>query len=188
MYPEGVHGYQLGRRLSRSPLGLPLLGLGQLYRALHHLEGSGLVEGQIEVNGSRRARYRFTMTAKGGTAFQQWLTRMAKGSLPVRDQLLNRLRFADQLSGSDLHRFLNEAVRECRAELEQLTQESKAVKSQRGGAKSLHSMALEARLVADRRWLEAVQQLVETAGPPCASEVPPGRTRCSVNGCNSAKL
>ena len=168
MHPGGIHGYRLGRTLSRSALGLPLLGLGQLYRVLHHLEGAGLVKGEMEVNGSRRARYRFTMTAEGGTVFQQWLTRVARGSLPVRDQLLNRLRFADRLSGSVLLRFLKEAVQECQAELEDLGRERRALKDQNGGANPLHSRAIEARLVADRRWLEAVQQLVETASPPCS--------------------
>jgi len=167
MYPEGIHGYRLGRTLSRSPLGLPLLGLGQLYRVLHHLEGAGLVKGQIEVNGSARARYRFTMTTQGGTAFRDWLTGVSRGSVPVRDQLLNRLRFADQLSGAELRRFLGEAMRECEAELDDLTQEIRAVKSHNEGAKLLHSMALEARLAAERRWLEAVQQFVESAGLLC---------------------
>jgi DNA-binding PadR family transcriptional regulator len=155
MHPEGVHGYRLGRALSRSPLGLPSLRLGQLYRVLHQLERSGCLESHVEASGSRPARYRFTVTPAGRSTFSRWLMSIPEGAGPIRDQLLDRLRFADRLPESALQRLLAEAVRECEAALEKLRHRPRG-----GGATDdtsrLHSMAVEARLAAERRWLDEI--------------------------------
>jgi len=161
LHPEGVHGYQIGRLLLGSPLGLPLLGLGQLYRVLHQLEAVGFVTGTIEVNGAARARYRFTLTRKGGTAFRQWLAGGSRGAAPIRDQLLNRLRFADQVPPPTLRRLVAEALKECEGELGDLERERKAQATD-GFVTSLHSLALQARLVAYQRWLSEVGELLES--------------------------
>jgi DNA-binding PadR family transcriptional regulator len=163
LYRDGVHGYRLGQLLLRSAAGLSLLGLGQLYRALHLLERAGLVKGEIEVRGPARARYRFTMTSAGRTAFRQWLTGEPHGSAPIRDQLLNRLRFADQLPGAVLQRFLHAAIRECEAELEDVRCERQQTHVGDVAPEPLLIRALHARLVAHQRWLDDVRQLVETA-------------------------
>jgi hypothetical protein len=103
------------------------------------------------------------MTGHGGTAFREWLTGAVRGSAPIREQLLNRLRFADQLPVSVLRRFLGEAMRETQTELDDLAREGKTQNYPDAGTQPLHSMALEARFTADRRWLDAVGQLVEAA-------------------------
>jgi DNA-binding PadR family transcriptional regulator len=161
LHTDGVHGYQIGRLLLRSPLGLPLLGLGQLYRVLHQLEGVGFITGTIEINGAARARYRFTMTRKGGTAFRQWLVGGSRGAAPVRDQLLNRLRFAEQVPQPALRRLVAEAVKECEGELGDLKRE-RSVQATDGFVTPLHSLALQARLVAYQRWLAEVGDLLES--------------------------
>lgn len=160
MHAEGVHGYQIGRLLLNSPLGLPLLGLGQLYRVLHQLEGAGFITGTLEVNGAARARYRFSMTRKGGTAFGQWLNGGSRGAAPVRDQLLNRLRFEDQVPRTVLRRLITEAMKECDGELADLKRERRA-QATAGVVTSLHSLALQERLTAYQRWLGEVGKLLE---------------------------
>lgn len=172
LHADGVHGYQIGRLLLGSPLGLPLLGLGQLYRVLHQLEGAGFIAGAIEVNGAARARYRFTMTRKGGTAFRQWLAGGSRGAAPVRDQLLNRLRFADQVPQPTLRRLLAEALKECEGELGDLKRERKAQATD-GFITPLHNLALQARLVAYQRWLAEVGELLESPPTPGARKAEP---------------
>ena len=166
-YAEGVHGYEIGRLLLRSPLGLPLLGLGQLYRVLHQLESARLVSGAIEMNGAARARYRFKMTRKGEAGFRQWLAGGSRGVTPVRDQLLNRLRFADQVPRPVLTRLVSEAIKECQAELDDLASTGKD-RSRDGDVTPLHRLALQARLVAYQRWLLEVRNLVEGSAPGSA--------------------
>ena len=160
-YPDGVHGYHLGRMLSRSPLGLPSLRLGQLYRILRHLERAGLVRSHIEVAGPRPARYRFVTTPGGRSAFRQWLASLPHGRVPVREQVLNRLRFSDRLPISALQRLLEEAVRACQTELETLRRHETPGGDPAAEPRPLHCMAVEARLLADRRWLDELQLLIE---------------------------
>jgi DNA-binding PadR family transcriptional regulator len=156
-YPDGVHGYQLGRMLSRSRLGLRSLRLGQLYRVLHHLESAGLVKSRVEAGGPRPARYRFSVTPEGISSFREWLTSVPQAGGPIAEQVLNRLRFAERLPGSALRRLLERAVRACQAELDGLQREGDPSIE----TKPLHSMALEARVAAERRWLDELRQLVE---------------------------
>ena len=161
MYPDGVHGYYLGRMLSRSALGVPTLRLGQLYRILHHLERTGLVKSRVETTGPRPARYRFVTTVQGRSSFLKWLTRLPHGSGRVREQVLNRLRFSHRLPASAMRCLLEEAARECEEELGNLHLHKKSSGSLYGEVKSLHLMAIEAQLVADRRWLDEIRSFVE---------------------------
>jgi DNA-binding PadR family transcriptional regulator len=161
MHPDGVHGYLLGRMLSRSPLGMPTLRLGQLYRILHHLERSGLVKSQVEAGGPRPARYRFMTTAQGRSVFLKWLTSLPESAGLVRERVLNRLRFSDRLPGSALRCLLQEAARECQDELEVLHRKERSSRGPETAARPLHFMAVEARLAADKRWLEEIGALVE---------------------------
>jgi DNA-binding PadR family transcriptional regulator len=163
-YAEGVHGYEIGRLLLRSPLGLPLLGLGQLYRVLHQLESARLVSGTVEMNGAARARYRFRMTRKGEGSFRQWLTGSSRGATPVRDQVLNRLRFADQVPRPVLTRLASEAIKECQAEIDDLSRTGRDRPCD-ADVTPLHRLALQARLVAYQRWLVEVSRLVEGSAP-----------------------
>jgi len=161
MHPDGVHGYRLGRMLSRSPFGLPSLRLGQLYRILHHLERSGLVKSQVESGGPRPARYRFVTTVPGRSTFLKWLTSLPQGSGSMREQVLNRLRFSERLPGSALRCLLQEAARECQEELAVLQRKERSAGAPEAPAKGLHAMAVEARLSADQRWLEDIRSLIE---------------------------
>jgi DNA-binding PadR family transcriptional regulator len=159
-YPDGVHGYRLGRILSRSPEGLALR-LGQLYRLLHHLERAGCVESKIETGGPRPARYRFTMTREGRARFRRWLTSLPKGGGPIREHVLDRLRFSECLPSTALQRLLAEARRECENQIDSLRREGVDAAARGSAGKPLHAMALEARLAADKRWLDEVRALAD---------------------------
>jgi DNA-binding PadR family transcriptional regulator len=160
-FPDGVHGYRLGRILSRARAGLPTLRLGQLYRLLRHLERAGCVESRIESGGPRPARYRFTVTQAGRGRFRRWLTSVPKGAGAVREGILDRLRFSECLPSTALRRLLTEASQECEHEIDALRQEASQPPGAPGTEKALHAMALEARLAADRRWLDEVGTLAD---------------------------
>ena len=175
--PAGIHGYRLGRRLASSPLGLPAMRLGQLYRILHDLGRRGLVGRRIEADAIRPARLVFSITRAGQASFERWLGGPPRGAIPVREQLLQRLRFADAVPEAVLRRFVRDAQRECTAELAALRVASCPPGNadddpiRPGGARPFMLMALERRLHADRAWLADMERLVDAAvdrDPPSA--------------------
>jgi DNA-binding PadR family transcriptional regulator len=161
MYPGGVHGYRLGRTLAQSPLGLFALRLGQVYRALRGLERAGLLQSEVEAGGARPARYRYTLTREGAEAFHRWVTHLGNGCGSVRERLLNRLRFVDRLSAPAIRSLLAEAVRECEVELQQV--QCPATRGRRPGAGGggRQGLLLQARIAADRHWLDELAGVVE---------------------------
>jgi DNA-binding PadR family transcriptional regulator len=151
MHADGVHGYRLGAMVSRSPLALPWLRLGQLYRILGELAARGLLEKRVEIGTSRPARVLFTASVAGRAAFRRWLASPARGGTPVREQLLHRLRFAELIPEATLRRMIRDAAQECEIELREL--EAAASRPLGGGATALIVAALGRRLAADRSWL-----------------------------------
>jgi DNA-binding PadR family transcriptional regulator len=175
MYPEGVHGYQLGRTLSKPPLRVPSLRLGHLYRVLRRLQRAGLLACTVEAE-SARLRYRFSITPDGAAAFGEWLRRVPQSAGVIRDHVLERLRFADRMSRHDVLRLIDEAVRACESELKELGQYGRADDEAcvEHGAR-IYLMARKARLADDRCWLEEVRRLVERSGresPSAAADEP----------------
>jgi DNA-binding PadR family transcriptional regulator len=172
-HPAGIHGYRLGQRLAAAPLGVPAVRLAQLYRLLHELGRRGLVACRVEAGGTRPARLVFSITPAGTTAFQRWLTGPPRGAVPVRDQLLQRLHFADAFAGSALRRFLRDAARECAAELDAVRATHAPAADGRetpGAASALVALALDRRLSADRDWLAEIERLLDADGSRAGAE------------------
>jgi len=164
-YENGVHGYQLGRALSRSPLRVPSMQLGHLYRVLQRLEKAGFVQRHVETESSR-LRYRFTVTKKGNGAFQGWLSRIPEGTGQACEQLLERLRFADCLSPEAVLSLIDSAAQQCQEGIEELA-------AHVGGgsdAAGPYAVALKARLADGRCWLEEVRRLVQEAATEASRE------------------
>jgi DNA-binding PadR family transcriptional regulator len=161
LHPDGVHGYRLGRRLGGTPLGLPSVRLGQVYRLLHALGRRGWLAKRLETGAARPPRWLFTATRAGATVFGRWLAGPPRGGAPVREQLLLRLRFSDQLPDAALRRLVRDAMRECVAEQRELHAALRAAAGVPAGAQALVSLALEKRLAADRSWLAEMTRLVD---------------------------
>jgi DNA-binding PadR family transcriptional regulator len=164
MHPEGVHGYQLGRTLSRPPLRVPSLRLGHLYRLLRRLEQAGLVACTVEAE-TTRLRYRFSITPDGEATFREWWLHPPRSGGLTRDHVLERLRFADRLPSRDVLRLIDGAVRACESESEAMARHGRAGEESCDalpeiGAR-IYLMARKARLADDRCWLEEVRRLVE---------------------------
>jgi len=177
MYPDGVHGYRLGRMLSEPPLRVPSLRLGHLYRVLRRLQRAGLVACTVEAQSSR-LRYRFSITPAGETAFRAWLLSVPSGSGLTRDHVLERLRFADRVPSCDVLRLIDEAARACESELAEMTHQAspdeQASREEQPAVRThIYLMARKARLADDRCWLEEVRRLVERGAraPGADSEV-----------------
>lgn len=159
-YSDGVHGYRLGRDLSESPLGLPSLQIGQLYRLLRRLERAGLVSCRIETESSR-LRYRFSITAKGSAGFRKWLDSVPRGSGASSEELLDRLRFADRLAPSTLLSWIDAALSRCETELGELTKEVGSNGTNTSQPVPPYVLALSTRLTADHAWLQEARRIVE---------------------------
>jgi DNA-binding PadR family transcriptional regulator len=158
MYPEGIHGYRLGRMLAAPAAMLPGVQLGQLYRLLRRLKAAGMVASRVEAE-SARLRYRYVITPRGETCLEAWLRRVPRGTGATCQQLLNRLRFAGALAPGVLRTLVDDAVHECRRNLELLPPVPSVGRDRRhDGA---YEVALRARLATDLCWLEEVRGLVE---------------------------
>ncbi len=185
-HPDGIYGYRLGQRVGATPLGLPAVRLAQLYRMLHELGRRGLVKRRVEVGGARPSRLVFSITAAGAAAFRRWLTGPPRGAVPVRDQLLQRLRFVDALPERALKRLVRDAVRECMAEQEALRAAARVTatgtREMSGAARALMAMALERRVAADRGWLAELERLARPDASDGAAEAPAARTLATVDG------
>jgi DNA-binding PadR family transcriptional regulator len=176
-HPEGIHGYHLGSILSRSPLRLPSLGLGQLYRLLHRLEKAGLVISRVEEE-SARLRYRFTITPRGEACFSKWLNTVPAVNGTTCDQVLDRLRFADRLPGAVLLRLIDEAERELERKAEELGEYE--LTSEGARMNRQYAPALRARLAADRGWLAEVRRLAEGALVSRSAQTPEDAERSRI--------
>jgi DNA-binding PadR family transcriptional regulator len=178
--PSGIHGYELGRQLSRSGPELPPMRLGQLYRILRRLEAAALVVCHVESE-SLRLRYRFTVTPRGASVLQTWLMTLPRGTGAVCEQVLYRLRFAERLSAAALLGLVDTAAEESRLALERLGGNGRRSHDRGGAGGHPYDVALKERLAMDRCWLEEVRGLVErsAAGPTQAvpRSVPPARVR-----------
>lgn len=168
-HPEGIHGYRLGSILSRSPLRLPSLGLGQLYRLLHRLEKAGLVTSRVEEE-SARLRYRFTITPRGEACFSKWMKTVPEENGTTCDQVLDRLRFADRLPGTVLLRLIDDAERELERKAEEL--EKYELTSEGARMNRQYASALRARLTADRGWLAEIRRRAEEAVVSGGAQMP----------------
>jgi hypothetical protein len=103
----------------------------------------------------------FRITSLGESSFQRWLTGVHRESPVARDQLFNRLRFAEQLPAGVLLDSIDDAVRTCKRDLDELR--SKPHCGSDSVTSELYTMALGAHLVAERGWLEEVRKLAEQA-------------------------
>jgi hypothetical protein len=101
------------------------------------------------------------MTAEGRTRFRRWLTSLPKGGGPIREHVLDRLRFSECLPSTALQRLLAEARRECETQIDALRGDGVDAATRHASGKALHAMALEARLAADKRWLDEVRALAD---------------------------
>jgi hypothetical protein len=102
------------------------------------------------------------ITRAGEATFRRWLAGPARGSAPIRDQLLHRLRFGNLIPPAALRRLLRDAVRECDADLADLRSAARHHDGANGDGTALLSIALEHRLAADRTWLAEAARFVET--------------------------
>jgi hypothetical protein len=101
------------------------------------------------------------MTVEGRTRFRRWLTSLPKGGGPIREHVLDRLRFSECLPSTALQRLLAEARRECENQIDALRRDGVDAATRDASGKALHAMALEARLAADKRWLDEVRALAD---------------------------
>lgn len=157
--PNGLHGYHLGRVLTRATPQLPPMRLGQLYRILRRLERAALVTCHVESESSR-LRYRFTVTPRGEAVLQDWLSTMPRGTGSVCQQLLLRLGFAAQIPQAALLRLVDDAAVEAKHAIEALAKNGMPGRDRRSEPDSLFTTALRARLATDRCWLEEVRHIV----------------------------
>jgi hypothetical protein len=164
---DGAYGDALGRALRASPVGLPQHRCIQLDRHLRQLERLGFIEHQIACGARRPSCCRWTATQRGAATFARWVRSLpSPSSGDIGHQVIDRLRFADQLSPVRLAVLLQWALRECEARLEVVSDCSdEVVPEPRIGGKRIVAMAKTVRLCADREWLsEAIRLVVESAG------------------------
>ena len=69
---EPMYGYQIAKRLERTAKGNAVMKQGTLYPLLRSMEGSGLLESEVEPSVSGPPRRYYTITEEGRTTLGVW--------------------------------------------------------------------------------------------------------------------
>lgn len=157
---EPAHGYTLKQRYDEVFSGARPLAFGQVYAALARFEKQGLARVREVGSGSGPERRRYTITAEGVTAVQDWVGRPEPATAYCSSALFAKVSVA-LLSGRDAESVLI-AQREVHlARMRDLTRARRSA-----GARELLVITFELNhLDADLRWIEeAGRRLGEMAG------------------------
>lgn len=149
-YPDGIHGYGLMRAGTSALFPGQSFGLAQLYRRLERLHGRGFLHREVEASGPR-LRYRFSITPRGLTVLERWLASPAM----TAEGVMARLRFAHRLPRTAVREMLQAAERRTTEALTAFRNSAEYQQRAQAGD-GLWIRAVEARLDAERQWLEAV--------------------------------
>jgi len=159
-HPDGIHGYALMRAGRPAPFEGKSMALTQLYRRLERLQQQGLLRRDVESSGPR-LRYRFSITARGEAALRKWLS----DSVATPQGVIARLRFASRLPRAAVLRMLEGAEREIADTLDRFRKSAERDTRKPEEGNELWSQAVEARLDADRQWLQVVHRSVVDSMP-----------------------
>lgn len=118
---EPATGYTLAQRFDGSTASFWSATQSQIYRELHDLERSGLVEVEVIPQDGKPARKLYRVTAAGARELASWLAAPVE-RLQLRDPFMLKFVFAAQLPAAEL----DAALQRHAEELEQTRREYKA--------------------------------------------------------------
>jgi DNA-binding PadR family transcriptional regulator len=159
-HPDGIHGYALMRAGRPAPFAGQSMVLTQLYRRLERLQGQGFLRREVEASGPR-LRYLFSITARGETALRKWLS----SPVATTEGVIERLRFASRLPRAAVLGMLESADRHIADTLTRFRKSAEGHEREPGEGDGLWIRAVEARLDADRQWLQVVRRSVVDSTP-----------------------
>jgi DNA-binding PadR family transcriptional regulator len=154
-HPDGIHGYGLTRERRPTASSGQSMGLGALYRQLERLHRAGLLRREAEV-AATRLRNRFSITPRGEAVLRAWLSRPVTTS----EGFLARLRFAHWLPRTTVLTMIDDVERQVSEDLSSLRRPAKPSAQAQQEEDDLWITAVEARLHAERQWLQALRELV----------------------------
>src|ERR1700682_2895693 len=103
-------GYDIKQLAELSPRHSWATSYGQIYPALKRLTAAGLIKPQDASRGDRQ-RTLYSITDKGHETLRAWVSDPAIQALEVRDEMLLKLFFADEMSPKETLRHLEAMVR-----------------------------------------------------------------------------
>jgi PadR family transcriptional regulator AphA len=107
----GPHsGYDIKQLADLSTRHFWAISYGQIYPELKRLTASGLIKPKDASRGTRQ-RTLYSLTAKGQQTLHAWVSNPASQSLEIRDEMLLKLFFADEMSQKETLRHLVAMVR-----------------------------------------------------------------------------
>ena len=102
----GAHsGYDIKQLADNSTRHFWATSYGQIYPELKRLTEAGLIKPKDASRGTRQ-RTLYSLTAKGERTLRTWVTNPAIESLEIRDEMLLKLFFADEMSHNETVRHL----------------------------------------------------------------------------------
>ena len=102
---RSLTGWEILKRFRRSIVFFWHAERSQIYAALKHLEGLGLVRSRLGVRGARPATRRYAITPAGRAALVAWLDRPTRAQA-VKDEMLLRTFFSDVLAPARAGQYL----------------------------------------------------------------------------------
>jgi DNA-binding PadR family transcriptional regulator len=107
----GPHsGYDIKQLADLSTRHFWATSYGQIYPELKRLTQSGLIKPKDASRGTRQ-RTLYSLTPKGQQTLHAWVSNPASESLEIRDEMLLKLFFADEMSHKETLRHLEAMVR-----------------------------------------------------------------------------
>jgi DNA-binding PadR family transcriptional regulator len=107
----GPHsGYDIKQLADMSTRHFWATSYGQIYPELKRLTASGLIKPKDASRGTRQ-RTLYSLTAKGRQTLHAWVSNPASESLEIRDEMLLKLFFADEMTQTEMVRHLEAMVR-----------------------------------------------------------------------------
>lgn len=91
-----MSGYDMKRMADHSVRHFWAISYGQIYPELKRLVGAGLVEVEAAPRGTRE-RHVYRLTDEGRQRLQDWLANRVPAPIEIRDEMLLKLFFADEL-------------------------------------------------------------------------------------------
>lgn len=159
-----IHGYNLLQELS-GPDGLGEIWeikISQVYAYLNKLEKQGYLKSTRLQEGETPARRLYVITPAGETAFQEWISAPVPAARDLRQLLLLKLYFENDVAPDIIRQLISNQAALCRGWLESLEREKTSATGWRQKVFAYRAELVRASLT----WLEMLKPLHDPPETP----------------------
>ncbi len=155
-----MHGYDIHKFLSSGLKGVWYVGMSNTYGMLKKLESDGHVSSVIETQTNRPARRVFSITEKGRSLFEDWISKPVNNIRDLRVEFIAKLYFLKDLNLSEGERLVERQKAVCQRILESIHRPA----AERSEFNRLLSDFRTCQIRSILSWLEGCLKFLEASG------------------------